>query len=440
MVAARLTTAVLRYGAAQVAANAAMLRGAGAARALHGALALVGGPLGLLVGAAGLLYAFREELGLVDQEAHTTAQRIQQLTQSIATMSATDLTRNLEAARMEMRFLSDQGQNLRNVLRNMGPGDTWDGRTYEELRQQMNRSRGDAGVARDTVRELESALDRVMNPGTPNIPELPGITPDPIGGEDAAGGTGITDEQSEEELKRLREHLAQRLEIIRESLMNEQELEVEHHANRMDELAEIREQEMLTEDEYRKMKEEAELQHLQRLRDMEERTAAERANIEKRHADTVVGMRRNVVQQSVALLDMFAGESKAAAIASIALQKGLAIAQTIMQTQVAKMRALAELGPIAGPPMAAKIGALGAASVGIIAAQGLAQAASVKNTTFGGGATTGGSTGGGGTNAISQGPQQPEPQQQPTTVNVNLVGGDEISRANARTLVKSEER
>lgn len=83
----------------------------------------------------------------------------------------------------------------------------------------------------------------------------------------------------------------------------------------------------------------------------------------------------SAVQESVSLLGVFANKSKAAAIAAVALNKGLAIAQAIQNTAVAATRALAELGPIAGPPMAASIKAWGAIQVGLIAATGIAQAA-----------------------------------------------------------------
>src|SRR5690625_1884808 len=89
--------------------------------------------------------------------------------------------------------------------------------------------------------------------------------------------------------------------------------------------------------------------------------------------------RRAALQEAVGFLDQLAGESKAAAIASIALNKGLAIAQIITSTAAAQMRALAELGPIAGPPVAAKIGVMGKVQAGIAAAAGLAQAASVSS-------------------------------------------------------------
>lgn len=93
---------------------------------------------------------------------------------------------------------------------------------------------------------------------------------------------------------------------------------------------------------------------------------------------------------AIALLTMLGGKNKVAAIAAIGLQKALAIGQTITATLAAQMMAMAQLGPIAGPPAAASIGAWGAANVGIIAATGLLQAGSV------GGGGSGGSLGAGG--------------------------------------------
>src|SRR5699024_1069456 len=57
---------------------------------------------------------------------------------------------------------------------------------------------------------------------------------------------------------------------------------------------------------------------------------------------------------------------------------------TRRSSDLAQMRALAELGPIAGPPVAAKIGVMGKVQAGIAAAAGLAQAASVSSRGTGG--------------------------------------------------------
>ena len=70
------------------------------------------------------------------------------------------------------------------------------------------------------------------------------------------------------------------------------------------------------------------------------------------------------------------GKESAAYKAAFAIQQGIAIASTIMNTQVAAAAALAPppigLGPLAGAPYATMIQAMGAASVGIIAGQTLA--------------------------------------------------------------------
>ena len=113
----------------------------------------------------------------------------------------------------------------------------------------------------------------------------------------------------------------------------------------------------------------------------------ERAKIEQQAQmeQQVRDMRMTTWQMGAELLMQFAGKSKTAAIAVIAINKALAIAQTIQSTSVAIMRAFAELGPIAGAPVAASMKALGAVQVGLIAATGLFQAANVG----GGGAAAG---------------------------------------------------
>jgi hypothetical protein len=96
--------------------------------------------------------------------------------------------------------------------------------------------------------------------------------------------------------------------------------------------------------------------------------AAENAILEQKQA---------AAGAALGLLQALAGRSKAAAIAAIVLNKGLMIAQAVQNTAAAATRALAELGPIAGPPMAAKIWAFGKLQIGLIAATGIAQAAGV---------------------------------------------------------------
>jgi len=125
-------------------------------------------------------------------------------------------------------------------------------------------------------------------------------------------------------------------------------------------------------------------------------------------------------------LQQFAGKSKAAAIAAIAIQKGLSIAQIISNTAAAQMRALAELGPIAGPPVAAKMGLYGKLQAGLVAATGLAQA-------MGGGGGAGGASPSLGSGS---GTTQPAAPAMPTqTVAINLQG-DTFSRSSVEGLLE----
>lgn len=99
--------------------------------------------------------------------------------------------------------------------------------------------------------------------------------------------------------------------------------------------------------------------------------------IERQKNDAIRGMQIGTWQLGAELLQQFAGESQAAAIAVIAINKGLAIAQVIMNTQVAIARGYAELGPVAGTVNAARMQTLMGIQLGLIAATGLMQAANV---------------------------------------------------------------
>ncbi|WP_341667341.1 tape measure protein [Alcaligenes sp. SDU_A2] len=114
---------------------------------------------------------------------------------------------------------------------------------------------------------------------------------------------------------------------------------------------------------------------------------------EQEHADAVLEISRRYNEQQSNLSDAW----KSASLASFAsvtgdaaemlrtlghegsvvykamflASKAASIAQAIINTEIAATRALAELGPIAGPPMAATMRGLGYASVGMIAATAL---------------------------------------------------------------------
>jgi len=120
---------------------------------------------------------------------------------------------------------------------------------------------------------------------------------------------------------------------------------------------------------------------------------AVRAQAEQSAEQQILNMKFAAGNQTVALMTLIGQKSQLAAVAALTLQKGLALAQVFISTKVAAARALAELGPIAGPPVAASISAWGHVQMALIAATGIAEAA------LGGGGSAG-IGGGGGVGAL----------------------------------------
>ncbi|GFO62009.1 hypothetical protein GMST_43340 [Geomonas silvestris] len=106
---------------------------------------------------------------------------------------------------------------------------------------------------------------------------------------------------------------------------------------------------------------------------IQELYSQKRKQIESQQNKELGALQGAAFQQGIGLINMFAGKSKVAALASLGLQKGLAIGETWVSTKAAEMRAMAELGPIAGPPAATAINTWGMINMGLIAATGLVE-------------------------------------------------------------------
>lgn len=100
-----------------------------------------------------------------------------------------------------------------------------------------------------------------------------------------------------------------------------------------------------------------------------------------------VSMRERTVDMLGNLLTTLGRNSDVAAKAAVALNAARAIAEVIQNAAAAKVRAIAELGPVAGPPAAAKIGFYAAAQTAIIGANAALQIGKKS----GGGGSSGGS-------------------------------------------------
>jgi len=140
--------------------------------------------------------------------------------------------------------------------------------------------------------------------------------------------------------------------------------------------------------------------------------ARAQAAIEKKYDDMIIGMKMNVASQALGFIKMVAGEHDVVGKLIIFAEKGLAMAQIRISTEVAAMKALT-LGPT-GEAYAARIRTLGAISMGIVAATGIAQAAGI------GGA---GGSGIGGVPAIDTAAGAPVPPPTPLDNTSSTSGG-----------------
>jgi len=212
-----------------------------------------------------------------------------------------------------------------------------------------------------------------------------------------------------EELANQKDKLKERVDALRNALIQENstehELLVQKLATRAKLLQEARDAEIIQEEEHKAI-----------LLELNESHASSMAAIKEKEVGMITRAQRGMFGELGNLFSMFAGKSKAAAIASIAINKALSIASIIQNTAAAQVRALAELGPILGPPAAAKIGAFGKIQAAIVAASGFAQAGAAMS--GGGGGTLSTMAGGGG--------EAPAPVSR--NVAISMTGGDMFSR------------
>lgn len=109
-----------------------------------------------------------------------------------------------------------------------------------------------------------------------------------------------------------------------------------------------------------------------------EQEAKQLQEIEKRHHDIVLGMKLDAASQALSIMQQAAGDNKALAVAALVAQKALAVAQIMINTEVAASAALAPpplgLGPVAGMALAAQVRAMGYVSMGLTVASGIMEA------------------------------------------------------------------
>ena len=369
-----------------------------------------GAMLGGIIGAAFDQIKVRlEEFGVTLSDAEFQGQRLASMEQDLAR------TTEVVSRALEQRSKITDAAERAEFSRAIGLQEMID--KEAELKDEIEALRGEVDGNEESMSQFDKAMARAEGTTSSLANEMRGVAgaireareasdgAEAVGGTVGLGGSFFDpgDEEAaaeresarQEELERLAEWLEQRREMLVHDSMDQMELARHKHEEDLEMLRMAFENQVLEREEYLEMIEVMEAQHNEKMRGMYERDAEARKRSEERVSNDIIAMKRGVAMQAANLLGTMAQDSRAAAIAQIALNKGLAIAQIIQNTSVAQMRAMAELGPIAGPPAAARIGVMGKIQAGIAAATGLAQAAGA-----GGG---GGAASGSGVSSVSQG-------------------------------------
>ena len=223
--------------------------------------------------------------------------------------------------------------------------------------------------------------------------------------------------------------LAKRIEQVQLGNLSEMQLLDAHLLEQQNTLDVARARDLISEEQYQAQK-----------AALAERYAYQRMIVERNQHEVVRAMQMQAAQAGAELFQVFAGKSKAAALAALVISKGLAIAQVVHQTSVAAAAALAPppvgLGPVYGVPLAAAVKTWGAIEVGLIAATGLAQAASVGSGGAGPGTPANPQIVGPASGAQASSGTDTQNAQTTTVVELRARPGDRFDEADVRELLK----
>lgn len=255
-------------------------------------------------------------------------------------------------------------------------------------------------------------------------------------GEATGGGTG---EKAAQAAAKERDQLANRLnlklDMIKTSLMTEEERLFESLANRQFMVEEAFANELITEQTHQELLLGLEQKHASQVAELKKREAEKQLKLEQQVTGKIASMRQGVFNLSVGLLRTLGQDNKSFAVATILLEKGLNIARATQNTAVAVTKALA-VDPTGS--LASRVSTLGAVQVGLIAATGLAQISNLNS-----GAGAGGSFGGGAvpvsdiSNENQIGADGSNDSGREITIRI-VGGGDEFTEAVARSIEIAE--
>lgn len=387
-----------------------------ATTALRGALAMLGGPMGVAVLAATAIGAWALSTRDAAEDTENLQDRVDRLTGSMDNLRAREIEAAIEAVTEKMREQQEiiakssaalQSGVGRAAAQHQAHRDAIAAANEELDKQQQNLWKLEEQLAR--IRANQSGELGVSGPSdevlkryeqlAANLAQQIALYGDvsevaKVRYEIEHGNLqGLNEEQRkhleglaaeldaleiraerEQELAALRELIGKQADERRQSELEALDLEKERYELQLENLREFREEELLTNEEYNELAVQAYAEHQARLTEISEEEAQKRAKAEQDAQAMIRGMHTQTWQLASGLLQNFSGESKATALAVVAINKGLMAAQTIQNTAAAVMRAMT-IDPSGA--LAAKVSAMGKVQLGIIAASGLAEAANI---------------------------------------------------------------
>lgn len=230
-----------------------------------------------------------------------------------------------------------------------------------------------------------------------------------------------SDERAELQLEKEAERQSRSLERLEAFLATEAEKEIAAHEERMAWLEEARQEELVGDQDFRNLKEELEQRHQDALTEIERRGLSEREKFEQasmsKRVSTAAGhlaqMTSDVARENKAMFNL----NKAAAIAE-ATMEGIKGAEKTWNAYPYPFNI-----PMTAAHVAGSVARLSQIKSASMSGGGGSAAAPSADSGAGSTATTSTSSGGGGSGGGSN-------------VDVNLVGGDEVLRRNARTMIE----
>jgi len=269
---------------------------------------------------------FRDLLGIV--------------TKFFGLFSKPEAINTVEVLALKLNRLSAESDKLRNKLATQGSSDQWDGwkRRLDEVKTLMA--------------ETRQEMDKIVKAAVPTTDGTSGArgAPQPTSRDDAAAKAAASK----------REQMEAELEILRDGLKTQEQLELDSHIRRMERLAVLRDEGIIpSQQEFLDLQFAEIQQYDEKVRELEERRAAESMALAQKVADTKLALEKKVVDNAVGLLQLFGQKNKAFAVAAVVLQRAMALKEIIIEhaktqsmlnmlEQVAVAQAYAQLGPIAG--------------------------------------------------------------------------------------------